>query len=235
MSWLSQERYEAAFESETAAFVAAAERQDLGAVVPTCPEWTYRDLIGHVGTGHRYAAGLIAQGAASAVPFVKIEAPEVWQPWVTSGARELIDTIRGYGFDKPVWTWQTTDPVAGFWLRRMLHDLVIHRFDADPAGELDPGLAADGISDMLATVATMAGGSWMKDVTGRSGSLQLRTPEGAWHVTVHPGGVDWREGEGPADETVTGSSLELLLVLNRRRPSADPGPLLTHWLTTTRF
>jgi uncharacterized protein (TIGR03083 family) len=235
MRWLSQQRYEAAFEAETARFIAAAERQDPAATVPTCPQWTYRDLIAHVGTGHRFAIEAIARGTDDPPPYAVIEAPEQWPQWLTDGAERLIAAIRERGFDEPVWTWQQAYPGAGFWLRRMLHDDIIHRFDADPDGDLAPDLAADGIGDILDVATTLAATPLMKALTSRSGTLQLRTPEGAWHVTVDATGAAWRDGEAPADETVTGSSTELLLVLNRRRSPVDPGPFFAHWLAATKF
>jgi hypothetical protein len=39
---------------------AAAERAGLAAPVPSCPPWQVRDLLRHIGYGHRWAAGLIA-------------------------------------------------------------------------------------------------------------------------------------------------------------------------------
>jgi uncharacterized protein (TIGR03083 family) len=235
MRWLSQQRYETAFEAETVRFIAAAERQDLTATVPACPQWTYRDLISHVGSGHRMAVEAIARGIGNPPAYAVIEAPEQWPQWLADGAGHLIVAVRERGFDEPVWTWQPAYPGAGFWLRRLLHDEIIHRFDADPTGDLAPDLAADGIGDILDVATTLAGTPLMKGLNGMPGTLQLRTPEGAWHATVDASGATWRDGEAPADETVTASSTELLLVLNRRRPPVDPGPFFAHWLEATKF
>ena len=38
-------------------FADAIVGADLTAPVPTCPEWTVRDLVTHVGSGHRWSAG----------------------------------------------------------------------------------------------------------------------------------------------------------------------------------
>jgi hypothetical protein len=92
-------------------------------------------------------------------------------------------------------------------------------------------IAGAACGGLLIALTGPTGALWLTAVT----CAQFRTPEGAWHATVHPGGVEWRAGESTADETVTGSSLELLLVLNRRRPPAAPGPLLRRWLAETRF
>jgi uncharacterized protein (TIGR03083 family) len=235
MSWLSQERYETEFRAETQRFADAAQQHDLTAIVPSCPEWTFRDLIAHVGSGHRYAAGIITSGTDRPVPVTKREPPDKWREWLVEGAEALIVAARERGFDTPVWTWQPTDRTAGFWVRRMLHDELIHRLDADPAGVVAPDLAADGVSDLLATVATLAGP--VMDLKGTNETLQFRATDvtGAWHVTLTPDGVEWQTGSAPADETVEAPVRELLLLLNRRIEPADPGPLLTRWHAATTF
>jgi len=240
MSWLSQQRYEAEFKAETAAFAEAVARQDLGATVPTCPEWTFHDMIVHVGSGHRWATELIASGAQTPAPINRVEPPADWAQWLVLGARLLTEAVRWRGFDQRVWTWQPTAPTAGFWLRRMLHDEIVHRLDADPAGDLVADLAADGVADLLATIATLSrltGHPLGMRLRGDGETLQFRATDGAgaWHATLTPAGVDWQAGEAPADETIEAPARELLLLLNRRVPPADPGPLFTRWLAATRF
>lgn len=44
MAWLGHDRYEADFEAETTRLGVAASQLDPQAPVPTCPEWTVRDL-----------------------------------------------------------------------------------------------------------------------------------------------------------------------------------------------
>jgi hypothetical protein len=53
MAWLEPRRYAAELETETARLAAAASRRPPAGPVPACPEWTVRDLVTHVGTGHR--------------------------------------------------------------------------------------------------------------------------------------------------------------------------------------
>ncbi|KIF71110.1 hypothetical protein HY68_24945, partial [Streptomyces sp. AcH 505] len=47
---------------QTGAFAETIEGADPGARVPTCPEWRVRDLVGHIGQGHRWAAGIVRGG-----------------------------------------------------------------------------------------------------------------------------------------------------------------------------
>jgi uncharacterized protein (TIGR03083 family) len=235
MGWLSQERYETEFRAETLRFADAAQRHDPAATVPGCPEWTFRDLVAHVGSGHRYAAGIITGGTDRPVPVPKLDPPQQWREWLVEGAEALLLAARERGFGEPVWTWQPADRTAGFWVRRMLHDELIHRLDADPAGPVAPDLAADGVSDLLATVATLAGP--VMDLRGTGETLQFRATDtgGAWQATLTPAGVEWQSGSFPADETVEAPVRELLLLLNRRIAAVEPGPLLARWHAATRF
>lgn len=117
----------------------------------------------------------------------------------------------------------------------MLHDELIHRLDADPSGTVAPDLAADGVSDMLATVATLAGPVMKLSGTGETLQFRATGGAGAWHVTLTPAGVEWRTGSSPADETVEAPVRDLLLLLNRRIEPVEPGPLFARWFAATAF
>ncbi|GAA1653663.1 maleylpyruvate isomerase family mycothiol-dependent enzyme [Actinoplanes couchii] len=236
MDWLTPDRYLSAMESEAARFAAAVSGRDPGEAVPTCPDWTVRDLVTHVGTGHRLSAAVVSARAGAPGPYELIDAPEdprEWTAWLVSGAAGLIGAVREQGFATRVWTWIPEHPTVGFWLRRMLHDLIVHRFDADPGGDLDEDLALDGVADILLCYAQPRFA-----VHGTGETLQFTTGAHGWHVTLTPDGVSWRPGTGPADVEVQASPRDLLLILNRRRPPAvvhGDAALLAKWLAATRF
>ncbi|MBL7256540.1 maleylpyruvate isomerase family mycothiol-dependent enzyme [Paractinoplanes lichenicola] len=237
MGWLAPERYAAELEAESGRLGAAATGPAPGAIVPTCPEWTVRDLVTHVGTGHRYATEVITTGAP--VEYRRIEAPsepDEWTSWLLGGARGLNAAVFERGFGAEVWTWHPRHQTTGFWLRRMVHDLVVHRFDADPSGELAPDLAADGVADFLLTFEAVGTG-----LTGEGETLRFRATDvpRSWHVTLTTSGITWTEDDQPADVTVTAPVLSLLLALNRRLPApeaieGDAG-LWERWRAGTRF
>ncbi len=217
-----------------------------------------RDLVTHVGTGHRWAADLVERRVRNPVPYVLVpapERPEAWTGWLAAGASRLVDAVRDAGPDCPVWTWQA-EQTAGFWLRRMVHDELVHRFDVELAGgglgEVAPDLAADGVSDLLASIATLSPPDSRDPIfgglAGAGESLQLHATDpglataGEWLVKRTPGGVRWRHGSAPADVTVRAPARELLLVLNRRLDTAVAGvevtgdrALFAHWLEHSRF
>jgi len=256
VAWLGHDRYEAEFEAETGRLGAAVNLCEPQTPVPTCPEWTLRDLVAHVGTGHRWSTEIVAGRLQTPPRFVVRDPPEQhhWAEWLADGARRLVEAIRGTGPDEPVWTWQS-DRAAAFWLRKMLHDEIVHRFDAELAGgrlgDLVADVAADGISDLLTSIATLSpsdsGDPIFASLVGAGETLQFVAIDadpsaGQWHVTRTPAGVQWQHRRAPADVTVRAPARELLLVLNRRLDPEWHGveisgdrAMLMHWLDHSRF
>jgi uncharacterized protein (TIGR03083 family) len=134
VGWLEHDRYETEFAAETARLGEVASGLDPAAPVPTCPQWTVRDLVTHVGTGHRWATGTVAGRLTVPPPYVTVGAPEdpgEWADWLAAGARDLAGAVREAGPDLTVFGWRPGEETAGFWLRKMLHDELVHRFDAE--------------------------------------------------------------------------------------------------------
>ena len=258
MVWLEPDQYEAYFETETARLSAGLSTLEPQAPVPTCPGWTVRDLVTHVGTGHRWAAEIVEGRLQAPAPYVIAQAPQEqgsWADWLTAGARRLAEAVRDGGPGRPVWTWRPEEGTAAFWLRKMLHDELVHRFDIELArgrlGEVATDVAADGVSDLLASIATLSPPDSSDPVfgglIGTGQTLQLCAIDpglaaGDWFVERTPAGVAWRRGYTPADVTVRAPARELLLVLNRRLDPAHQGVevtgdrgLFTHWLEHSRF
>lgn len=64
---LDPERMKEGLREQARGFAEAAAGPDPSTRVPTCPEWTLRDLAGHVGQAHRWAAHLIRRGGTEVV------------------------------------------------------------------------------------------------------------------------------------------------------------------------
>ena len=73
--------------SSTDTLAGLAGRADPATQVPTCPDWTFRQLITHVGRAQRWAATIVATRAAEPIPFREVpdgrlprtEAPRPWR------------------------------------------------------------------------------------------------------------------------------------------------------------
>ena len=137
---------------------------------------------------------------------------------------------------------------AGFWLRKLAHDTLVHRWDADLTvgrePEAAPDLAADCVSDLLDAIAALSGDHEDPVFAGLRGtgeSLHFHATDtaGEWLVRRTPSAVEWEPGHGRADVAVRGRVVDLALLLNRRgRPAVEvigDDLLLAHWLENGVF
>jgi uncharacterized protein (TIGR03083 family) len=258
---LGFDRYHAELAAETARFAAVVHDADPARPVPTCPGWTLAELTAHVGFGHRWAATIVERRAGGPVPHGEADDLEVppeaggRSAWLLAGARRLGDAVRDLGPGTAVWTW-AADRTAGFWLRKIAHDTLVHRLDAELAVgrdlEVAADLAADGVSDLLGSIATLSPPDSIDpqfaDLRGDGETLHFHATDeglgaaGEWLVRRTPSTVAWEHRHGEADVAVRGPALDLLLVLNRRATPGDAAVevagderLLAHWLEHSVF
>lgn len=252
---LGYERFNQEIRHQADAFVDVVSGADPGLRVPTCPEWTLRDLIHHLGRAYYWAAAIVGGGTGRPVPFEDVpggalpERTDQYGEWVRAGLARMVDAIAAVGPDAAVWTW-TDDGRAGFWLRRLTHETVVHRADAAiTVGReytVAPDLAADAITEYFEILSALA--KYRHELAGLAGTGQTLhfhatdLDSGEWLVRRTPDGLTWEQGHAKADLAVRGTAADLLLLLTRRTPSDRPGveifgdrALLAHWLEHTKF
>jgi uncharacterized protein (TIGR03083 family) len=259
MALLNDDRFAAELRACTAT-LAGIVTADLSHPVPTCPDWTFRQLATHVGRGHRWAAEIVATRATQNIPPNEVPSgrlpadPAGQAAWLNTGADLVVDAVAAAG-DEPVWTFLGLRP-ARFWLRRRAHEAAVHLADAQLACGQDIGLAADfaadGIGEWLAMGAArpQAAAALTRGDGARGDGLSLHVHAtdpglggaGEWLVRRTPAGLTAEPGHARADVSVRGPAARLLLVLTRRLPVPDPAvevlgdrELLTYWLTHTPF
>jgi uncharacterized protein (TIGR03083 family) len=236
MSAISTERLYGEITGSTATLAGLIDGTDLTRPVPTCPEWTMRQLVTHVGRAHRWAAAIVATGAATPIPFREI--PDGKLPgdqrgqadWLVAGAAGLVDAVRAAG-DKQVWTHLGPGP-SGYWARRMAHETAVHRADGQIAlgqrPQIDPVTAADGIDEWLGFLAAPGHGGDPPSLGALSGQvLHLHVTDegvadGEWMIRPAQEGVTVEPGHGRGDVAIRGPASDMLLVLMRRFPASDP-------------
>jgi uncharacterized protein (TIGR03083 family) len=175
---------------------ADAVEAGLDAPVPTCPEWTVAQLVGHQGEVHRWATAVIAgaltdpdlpESAVAATLPPDDEA--VLLSWFTAGAQALIDALGDAPDDLTAAVFLRDAPRPRvFWARRQTHETTIHAVDAlsarlgrmPTAAEvgIDAAVAADGIDELLTGF-----------ITRRSSRLRVDGDQAA-QILVAPGDVD---------------------------------------------
>jgi uncharacterized protein (TIGR03083 family) len=202
--------------------------------VPTCPGWTLRQLLTHVGRGDRWAATIVRDRAEERVDIRTVAdgKPPADDPvgWLADSARALVDAVAATGPDVPVWTFTGPKPAA-WWIRRRLHEATVHRADAAIAlgvpFAIEPALAADGVSewlDILTSRPAPGGGPALAE----GATLHLHATDdglgadGEWLVRSTEGRIAWEHGHGKGAVAVRGSAADLLQAVMRRIPADDP-------------
>jgi uncharacterized protein (TIGR03083 family) len=239
----------------TATLAQIAATADPASQVPTCPDWTLRQLITHVGRAHRWAAAIVATQAAEPIPLREVpdgrlpDDPAARPAWLRDGAARLAGAVRAGG--GPVWTHLGPGP-ASYWARRMAHETAVHRADGQIAvgtrPAIDPVIAADGIAEWLGFLPAARAAERPERPSPVPEGKVIHfhaTDEGAdgeWLIRGVPGGVTVAAGHGKGDMALRGPASAVLLVLMRRLPPGDPAvevigdrALLDGWLAATPF
>ena len=232
-------------ETEGRVLLKTAEGADPGAAIAFCPDWTVGDLVPHLGFVYRWAGELVGRGLADPPPRGAFFDTDPGDP---AGALErtraahenLVRTLRDAPTDLDCWRmWPGSGSARDFWIRRMLHETLVHGVDAARGasgeaagnGDLDDALATDGIDEMICGFAVRYSKNLRSE---RPMSIAIRTDSGlSWWVRVNAEAPLFGRGLSPfgADVEVSGPPAELYLFLwNRRttdglRVAGSPEPL----------
>lgn len=204
---------------------AAASDVSLDAPVPSCPDWTVRDLITHIGGVHRWAASIVRNAMTENDDATGDQVgtgpgdPQLLE-WFREGHQALLAALRAASSDLKCFTFLPAPTPLLFWARRQAHETAIHRVDAQSAcGEVAPfgaEFACDGIEEMLFGFAA-------RPRPAMSPGTMLLKPDdvgAAWLVTYGGEGVSGAVvDDGAADARVTGTASDIYLWL-WNRPSA---------------
>ncbi|MEU2776424.1 maleylpyruvate isomerase family mycothiol-dependent enzyme [Streptomyces sp. NPDC007162] len=230
---------------EGRSLAAAAEAAGLDAKVPTCPDWQVRDLLGHTGTVHRWAAGLVADAHPGPRPIPDppdLDGAELIA-WYRDGHRRLVQTLAAAPADLACWTFHPApvpSPLA-FWTRRQAHETTVHRYDAEsarggPMSSVATGFAVDGIDELLRGFHARPR-SRVRTETPRVLRVRAVDADAVWTVrlTAEPPVAEPGES-GPAEAELAGPADELYLALWNRVPvpqvTGDP-ELARLWRTNS--
>lgn len=185
------------------ALLAETARRGLDVAVPSCPDWTVRDLLEHTAVVYLHKIEAMRSGAQ----------PDPWPPDLTGrdipelydeARRELIAELAQRGPDAETWTWWTPEQTTGFWFRRMAHETAVHRVDAELAhgvvSPIDARLATDGIDEILRVM--LAGPDWEQYPSDHPVDAAVRITSGgrSWTVTLSRTDVTVTETTEPHED-----------------------------------
>ncbi len=236
---------------------------DLSATVPTCPDWSLEQLVRHTGGALRWVELLVRTRAQENLPDDQVPGaggPEArgdaaaLDAWLAETGEMLVGTLREAGPETKVWGWAGIH-TAGFWARRMTHEITVHRADATLAAglpyEVAQDVAADAIDEWLDIIV------FAQRTTAHDPARELHRPGQSIHLhaTDTPAGLnaEWivdlgervvsvRRGHEKATVALRGPLTSVLLAFYRRLPLDSPGlevlgerELLEAWLERASF
>jgi uncharacterized protein (TIGR03083 family) len=191
------------------------------AAVPTCPGWTVVDLTRHVGEVYLHKTLAMRDGTEPRPWPLKELADEAPLALLDRAYAGLMLEFAAHKPEDRAGSWYTPDQTVGFWMRRMAHETVIHRIDAElstgqPVGPVPADLAVDGVDELLKVFLEFSVANWgdrFSDILTRSRgwTYTLRTEAAAWWVRTRAGMLAVGDGEADAvDVVVRGPPMELL-------------------------
>ena len=200
------------------------------APVPPCPGWTVADLTEHLTSLLHWVRELAPRGVLDRPADRVVQQPRPAWPEALDGLRReltgTIETLEALDPDFPSWTWPAQARKAGFWQRRLAHEVSVHRWDAESAAgrptAIETKLAADGVNEVLDT--------WLpagrrKGPTDLHGVVHLVATDASyeWFVRLRGAGISLLDtgtildtDDHHARAEASGSASDLLLALMGR-------------------
>jgi uncharacterized protein (TIGR03083 family) len=231
----NKESWLAALRAEGAAFHTAIETASttgqLDSTVPTCPDWTVRELAFHLADVYRYVAGHVPRGEATKPERPAPEPTEGLDPLATFDQRyaEVVRVLESVDADLPAYNWAPQAKRAAFWHRRMAVETAVHRWDAQvasgPAEPVEAKLATDGINEVVDSM--LPAGRRRGPVEGVRGVVALHAVDVGqdWYLRLRGQGIALLDTDTLLDDDhpheraqATGTASDLLLALYGRVP-----------------
>jgi uncharacterized protein (TIGR03083 family) len=213
----------AALRNDGELFAKAAAAVAPDAPIPTCPEWTMRDLVVHQGQVHRWATANVTHPSSEPADAAAAMGPEpddaMLVDWFRYGIQGLVDALESAEPDVACWAFMAAPSPLAFWARRQCHETGMHRADAESAsGPISPFpalVAVDGIDELLRAFITRPGGR-LKSETPRTLLARSTDTGDDWLVRISRDDVVTDRAAGAADCTVSGGASDLHLFLWNR-------------------
>lgn len=246
---LTQERCCELVATEIARLAALTEEADPMTPVPTCGDWTIADLLEHAGTVYRWAAAMVRDSAQERyrreeMDWERPEEPTALPTWVAEGAPFAVEQLRAADLSTPMWAWGWPK-AAGFWPRRMVHEMGVHRADAELAlgiePAFDPEVAADGVDELLDNLPYRPGfAAKVANMRAEGEVLAFSAPDAdaSWRIELGSESFTWSHSGGPATTTVTAPARDLLLAVYGRPGMVELSgdeTLFARWIANSSF
>ncbi|MGD1011800.1 MAG: maleylpyruvate isomerase family mycothiol-dependent enzyme [Acidimicrobiales bacterium] len=221
-------------ESSRFLVAAAIGEAPLEASVPDCPGWDVAQLVRHLGTIYCRVALVVSTKRTKAPSRDELTpAPDgdARLNWFAEQRTAMLAALEASQADEQVWNWTASSPgPVSFWYRRMAHETVIHRVDAELAHGLepaqgDPELSADTVAEFFDVFYRHEAGQLAHPDRGvLGGSLHLHAadvPGAEWTLAEGSAGATITRAHSKADVALRGTAFQLARWIWRRLPTGQ--------------
>lgn len=215
------------------ALLAAVRAAGSGAPVPGCPDWAAADLGWHIGEVQDFWGWVVRERSMAPAEHEDPPRPDTGDAeqafadvltFASAAAAELHRVLTECDPDTPVWNWTGQHQTASWVIRRMAHEVAVHRFDAERTAGRDHRLAAELAADGIDEFLTYFQPAPSADVAALTGSVHLHVTDAAGEWTIRPagdGGALVTREHTKADAGMRGPAHDLLMTLWRRVPVGE--------------
>jgi uncharacterized protein (TIGR03083 family) len=203
---------------------AAAASAGPDAAVPSCPGWTVRDLVRHLGGVHRWATSIVATPRTEPWPVDLEEVVGSWPDdatlldWFDDGCQGLAAALERARPDLACWTFLRAPSPLAMWARRQAHETAMHRVDVELAAgaqvtQFTAPFAADGVDELLTCFITR-GSSALRADEPRTLGVRCTDAADNWLVRIGPDAARTTPiGTDTPDCTLSGRAADIHLAL----------------------
>jgi uncharacterized protein (TIGR03083 family) len=190
----------------------------LDTVVPTCPGWDVGQLVSHLGGIYSRVALIVSSAALEPPDRNQLPAApegEALVGWLAEQRAALLAALEAADDTTPVWNWTAHSPgPASFWARRMAHETLIHRVDAELAQGFQPAqpmpdVAADAVTEFFELIFPRFEA---KLAEAGAGSIHLHATDvhdAEWTIGFGSGTSTFTRDHEKADVALRASAFEL--------------------------
>lgn len=195
----------------------AAASRNPNANIPSCEEWSSTDLVIHLDRVYRFViAALAGNHETRPGPL-----PEGTNPFLSlkENSQVLFTALEQQSEDAAIWNWKGDDN-PNWWTRRMCHETLIHRVDAElgAAGRVSPidsTWASDGLDEVFSNFFTAPRLVW-KSKAGSVVHVHSTDATGEWLLTHSGEDVALTREHAKGDIAIKGPAEHLLLYIYGR-------------------
>jgi uncharacterized protein (TIGR03083 family) len=177
------------------------------------------DLLWHMGEVHHFWASVAHERMQDLRGYEEPSRPadDALPAFARAQLEFLVRTLRETDPGTPVYSWTPQKDVA-FIVRRMAHETIIHRWDAEDAAgvdaTIDAELASDGVDEFLSF--------FLRPIDVEPGSVHLHATDtpGEWLVRFGDGAPRVTREHAKGDAALRGGAADLVLGLWQRVPQS---------------